>query len=210
MFISFEGMEGAGKTSVIKAAEDYLQSRAIDCIITREPGSTNIGKKIRALLLDPYNKDMDFKTELLLYMADRARHIEKIIKPALKSGKIVLCDRYFDATLAYQGYGRGLDKDLLVRLHSLVFDNFMPDITILLDLSPETGLLRAWKDINSGERDEKETRFEKEKIDFHKRVRKGYLELAKKEPERFRIIDAGKSFPEVRNEVMEILNKVLI
>ncbi len=210
MFISFEGIEGAGKTSIIKAVRDYLKNRGIGFIITREPGSTKTGKKIRAILLDPENKNMDFRTELLLYMADRAQHIADIIKPALKSGKLVLCDRYFDATLAYQGYGRGIDKKIIKKLHGLIFDNFMPDITFLLDLFPETGLSRAWKDINSGGRDEKETRFEKEKMEFHKKVRQGYLDMAAKEPERFRIINAEKSFQDVRDEIIKILDRELL
>ncbi|MGW8324839.1 MAG: dTMP kinase, partial [Desulfobacterales bacterium] len=145
-------------------------------------------------------------TELLLYTADRAQHIKEYILPLLSEGKIVLCDRYYDATMAYQGFARGLNIGLIEKMHKLLFENLKPDITLLLDLPPEIGLERAWKQINNGNRISKETRFEEERLSFHKRVREGYLELARLEPERFRIIDASKDEHEVRVKIINILD----
>ena len=152
MFISFEGIEGSGKTTHVKHTLRFLQDKGHDCVITREPGGTRIGEKIRAILLDPLSKDMDPLTELLLYTADRAQHIKEYILPLLSDGKMVLCDRYYDATLAYQGFARGLDIGLIEKMHKLLFENLKPDITLLLDLPPEIGLERAWKQINNGNR----------------------------------------------------------
>jgi len=206
MFISFEGIEGSGKTTHAKHTVRFLQDKGHDCVITREPGGTRIGKKIRAILLDPLSKDMDPLTELLLYTADRAQHIKEYILPLLSDGKIVLCDRYYDATMAYQGFARGLDIGLIEKIHKLLFDNLKPDITLLLDLPPEIGLERAWKQINNGNRISHETRFEEERLSFHKKVRAGYLELSRFEPKRFRIIDASKDEHKVREEIIKILD----
>ena len=206
MFISFEGIEGSGKTTQAKHTVRFLQDKGHDCVITREPGGTRIGEKIRAILLDPLSKDMDPLTELLLYTADRAQHIKEFILPLLSDGKIVLCDRYYDATMAYQGFARGLNIGLIEKIHKLLFENLKPDITLLLDLPPEIGLERAWKQINNGNRVSQETRFEEERLSFHKRVREGYLELARLEPERFRIIDASKDAHEIREEIIKILD----
>jgi len=205
MFISFEGIEGSGKTTQAKHTVRFLQDKGHDCVITREPGGTRIGEKIRAILLDPLSKDMYPLTEFLLYTADRAQHIKEYILPLLSDGKIVLCDRYYDATMAYQGFARGLDIGLIEKIHKLLFENLKPDITLLLDLPPEIGLKRAWKQINNGNRISQETRFEEERLSFHKRVRAGYLELSRLEPERFRIIDASKDEHEVREEIINIL-----
>ena len=205
MFISFEGIEGSGKTTHVTHTVRFLKDKGHDCVITREPGGTRIGEKIRAILLDPLSKDMDPLTELLLYTADRAQHIKEYILPLLSDGKMVLCDRYYDATMAYQGFARGLDVGLIENMHKLLFENLKPDITLLLDLPPEIGLERAWKQINNGNRIGEETRFEEERISFHKKVRSGYLELASLEPERFRIIDASKKEYEVREEILKIL-----
>jgi len=206
MFISFEGIEGSGKTTQAKHTVKFLQDKGHDCIITREPGGTRIGEKIRAILLDPLSKDMDPLTELLLYTADRAQHIKEHILPLLSDGQIVLCDRYYDATMAYQGFARGLDIGLIEKIHILLFENLKPDITLLLDLPPEIGLERAWKQINNGNRISQETRFEEERLSFHKKVREGYLELSRLEPERFRTIDASKDEHEVREEIIKILD----
>jgi dTMP kinase len=206
MFISFEGIEGSGKTTQAKHTVRFLQDKGHDCVITREPGGTRIGEKIRAILLDPLSKDMDPLTELLLYTADRAQHIKEYILPLLSDGKIVLCDRYYDATMAYQGFARGLDIGLIEKIHKLLFENLKPDITLLLDLPPEIGLERAWKQINNGNRVSQETRFEEERLSFHKRVRAGYLELSRLEPERFRVIDASKDAHEIREEIIKILD----
>jgi dTMP kinase len=206
MFISVEGIEGSGKTTHAMHMVRFLIDNGHNCVITREPGGTRIGEKIRAILLDPLSKDMDPLTELLLYTADRAQHINEYILPLLSEGKMVLCDRYYDATMAYQGFARGLNIGLIEKMHKLLFENLKPDITLLLDLPPEIGLERAWKQINNGNRISKETRFEEERISFHKRVREGYLELARLEPERFRIIDASKDEHEVRVKIINILN----
>ena len=207
MFISFEGIEGSGKTTHVKHTVRFLQDKGHDCVITREPGGTRIGEKIRAILLDPSSKEMDPLTELLLYTADRSQHIKELISPLLSAGKTVVCDRYYDATVVYQGYARGLDTELILRLHRLLFENLKPDITLLLDLPPEIGLSRAWKQIDQGDRDRVETRFEEETLSFHKKVRSGYLEMARLEPERYRIIDASQEPDQVRKEITRTLSE---
>ncbi len=209
MFITLEGIEGSGKTTQAGYIVQYLQEQGLACVATREPGGTRIGDKIRTILLDPESKDMDPSTELLLYTADRAQHIMEVIAPNLAAGKIVLCDRYYDATIVYQGYARGLDTDLIQRLHRLLFADLKPDITILLDLPPAVGLARAWKQIKNGTRTDIETRFEKETIAFHEKVRSGYLELAQLEPERFRIIDAAKDENRVRENIINTLSNAM-
>jgi dTMP kinase len=206
MFITLEGIEGSGKTTQIRHIAEYIKSKGHDCVITREPGGTGIGKKIRAILLDSNSKGLDPSAELLLYIADRIQHVNEIIRPALSLGKTVLCDRYFDATIAYQGFARGIDMDLITMLHKRVVENLRPDITILLDLPAETGLKRAWEQINHGARTSSETRFEEEKITFHENVRAGYLKLACMEPERFRIIDAARNEKTVKEDVLEALS----
>ena len=177
MFITFEGIEGSGKTTQIQAVHANLVHKGHDCIVTREPGGSKIGRQIRSILLDSKNKGLQPLAELLLYMADRAQHLDETVKPGLSAGKIILCDRYYDATVAYQGYARGLDSDLISRLHGLAFADYKPDITFLLDLPPEIGLGRAWRQIENGQRTGKETRFEEETLGFHRSVREGYLAL---------------------------------
>ncbi|MGB5158727.1 dTMP kinase [Desulfobacterium sp. N47] len=206
MFITFEGIEGSGKTTQIRHAMEFLKQKGKDCLMTREPGGTITGQKIRSILLDPESNGMDPSTELLLYFADRAEHVNKIINPALSAGKTVLCDRYYDATKAYQGFARGLNMDLLDRLHKLIIHDLKPDITILLDLDPKTGLSRAWKQINEGQRAGVETRFEKETLDFHDKVRNGYLELARIEAKRFKIIDASNDENQVKKDIIKALS----
>ncbi len=209
MFISLEGIEGAGKTSQLKNIIAYLKGRGYECVTTREPGGTDIGTRIRGILLDPANKDLDTVAELLLYVADRVQHLRTFIKPHLAAGRVVLCDRYFDATLAYQGYARGVDKTLIRRLHQLVCDNLQPDCTLLFDLDPSVGLGRAWGQIRNGARTRLETRFEQEKLAFHQKVREGYLDLARMEPERFRVIDAGQDPRAVSLAVENLLTQLL-
>jgi dTMP kinase len=192
MFITLEGIEGAGKSSQLKNIVAFLEARGYECVTTREPGGTEIGAKIRGILLDPANVGLDAYAELLLYVADRIQHVKTVIEPALAQGRVVLCDRYFDATLVYQGYARGLDQGLIRDLHRLVCRDMMPDLTLLFDLDPGTGLARAWGRINGGGRMDAESRFEQEQLVFHEKVRDGYLALARNEPRRFRIIDAGR------------------
>jgi len=209
MFITFEGIEGSGKTSQIQGIHAHLSERGYDVITTREPGSSDIGTQIRSILLDSRNKGLDPLAELLLYMADRAQHLNETIKPALSAGKIILCDRYYDATLAYQGFARGLDIGLISELHQLAFSDVRPDLTLLLDLPAEMGLARAWQQIQNGQRTEKETRFEEEALAFHSKVRSGYLDLAGKEPRRFRIIDASAPKEQVQQAIMAKIENVI-
>jgi len=206
MFITFEGIEGSGKTTQIDGIFRWLSEKGHDCVKTREPGATAIGMKIRAILLDPDSLDIEPAVELLLYTADRAQHYSQILQPALSKGQTVLCDRYFDATLVYQGYARGLDIALIKELHRLIMKDLKPDRTILLDLSAEEGLARAWKQIDSGGRTVHETRFENETIAFHDKVRAGYLALAHDDPSRFIIINAAQHVDVVQKEIIEALS----
>jgi dTMP kinase len=206
MFITFEGIEGSGKTTQLKYIQAYFKGRGQECIVTREPGGTEIGKKIRSILLDPASKNICPVSELFLYMADRAQHVKELVIPAISAGKTVLCDRFFDATIVYQGYARGLDIELIHRLHEVVLEGLKPDVTILLDLTPDIGLSRAWALIDNGKRDSVESRFEKENLSFHKRVRAGYLELARLEPQRFRVIDATREESKVRRDIIDAIS----
>ena len=209
MFITLEGIEGSGKTTQIDRLAEFLEDSGMKCVTTRQPGGTVIGENIRSILLNPANHTLQPMTELLLYLADRAQHINEIIKPALAAGKTVICDRYFDATLVYQGYARGLSVQLLLELHQILFDNLKPDVTLLLDLSPQQGLGRAWQQLNSGQRVGHESRFENEAVAFHNKVRTGYLELARLEPQRFCIIDAAQSPDQVFAEIRKTLSSFL-
>ncbi len=206
MFITFEGIEGSGKTTQLKYIQTYFNNRGQECILTREPGGTEIGKKIRSILLDPASKNIFPVSELLLYMADRAQHVKELVIPALSAGKTVLCDRFFDATVVYQGYARGLDVKQIHQLHQWILEGLKPDITLLLDLPPDIGLSRAWAQIDNGNRDNAETRFEKENLAFHKLVRAGYLELARLEPQRFRVIDATREEDKVRRDIIDAIS----
>lgn len=210
MFITLEGIEGSGKTTQMEHITRFLRSNAFDVTVTREPGGTELGRKIRGILLDPESREMTPATELLLYTADRAQHIRQVILPAIEAGKIVLCDRYFDATLVYQGYARGLDIPGIIELHRLMCEGLSPTLTLLFDLPPEVGLARAWKQIHSGGRSGSETRFEEEAVDFHRKVRQGYLELARLEPDRFQIIDASRDEASVRRQIFSILTDRLL
>ena len=205
MFITLEGIEGSGKTTQMKQLGTFLENRGQSCVLTREPGGTALGGKIRAILLDPASSELVPTAELLLYMADRAQHINSLIKPCLAEGKIILCDRYFDATIVYQGFARGLDTRFIYDLHRLVFDDLKPDITFLLDLAPQIGLARAWKQFDTGMRPGTESRFEEETISFHEKVRAGYLELARRHPERFRVVDGSRDEKRVQSDLREVL-----
>ena len=209
MFITLEGIEGSGKTSQIKHIEAFFTKRGLESVVTREPGGTVVGEKIRSVLLNPDIEKMSPLTELFLYEADRIEHLEKIIRPALASGKIVLCDRFCDATVVYQGYGRGLDLEIIHGLHGLILGDLKPDLTILFDLAPEIGLTRAWRQVNNGSRSGKETRFEKEKLAFHRKIRKGYLAIAGMEPERFFIVNADRDEATVRNAVIQRIAELI-
>ncbi len=208
VFITFEGIEGSGKSTQITQIANYLSAHGRTVALTREPGGTAIGDQVRKILLDPANTALDPKAELLLYAAGRAQHLAQFILPALGAGKVVLCDRFSDATLAYQGFGRGLDLGLIRSLDSMATDGLRPDLTLLLDIDVAVGLMRA-RGRNSRGGLEAEARFENEQLSFHERVRRGYLELAKLEPGRFRIVDASPSPDEIQNKLRQIIDDVL-
>lgn len=209
MFISLEGIDGSGKTTQIGRLAKFLEDRGIECIATRQPGGTLIGENIRSILLDPANCALEPMAELLLYMADRAQHINALIRPGLQAGKTVVCDRYFDATVVYQGFARGLNLELIQQLHQILFDDLKPDVTLLLDLAPRVGLQRAWQQLNTGQRSGVESRFEAENVAFHEKVRAGYLELARLEPNRFRIVDAAQPQDQVFVAISKIVSSFL-
>lgn len=194
-FITFEGIEGCGKTTQIKLLDEYLQKKGSKTVLTREPGGTAIGDNIRKVLLDPTHKIMDPVTELLLYAAARKQHIEELIKPSLDSGKTVLCDRYSDSTTAYQGAARKLDMGLLARVDKIATGGLKPDVTILLDIYAKEGLKRA---LGRGSPD----RFEQENISFHERVRTGYLKIAKAEPDRVFVVNGMKNVQDIHKEII--------
>ncbi|MBU4484570.1 dTMP kinase [bacterium] len=209
LFITFEGIEGCGKTTQIRILEDYLKTQGHEVALTREPGGTIIGDQIRVVLLKPENMKMHGITELFLYAAARAQHVEEFIRPALESGKIVLCDRFFDATSAYQGFARSIDRRFLANIHELATGNLIPDLTILLDCPAETGLRRALdRNLQSAEL-EAEGRFEQEAINFHEKVREGYLTIAREEPKRVKIINATDDIETIREKIITEVNKVL-
>ncbi|MFH1293901.1 MAG: dTMP kinase [Pseudomonadota bacterium] len=188
MFITFEGIEGCGKSTQAKRLVNRLRELAVPLVFTLEPGGTSVGQKIRRILLDSRNQHLSPLTELLLYAADRAQHVEEVIKPALEQEKWVLCDRFFDATTVYQGYARGLDMKLIVTLNEKASPGIRPDITFLIDCAVEIGLERALKR-NRIQFQEGQDRFEREKKDFHEAVREGYLTVAMEDRERFVVVD---------------------
>jgi dTMP kinase len=209
MFISICGVEGAGKTTQLQHIADFLKSTGRKFVMTREPGGTEIGRKIRSILLDPKNAGLTPKAELFLYAADRSQHIEQVILPSLNEGKIVVTDRFVDSTTVYQGYARGIDLDLVEKINELVLNGLKPDLTILLDIPPAVGLYRVRNQLQFGERAESESRFEQEEMVFHEKIRKGFLTLAQKETKRFRIIDADRTPDEVTGDIILVLKTFL-
>ncbi|HYV86612.1 MAG TPA: dTMP kinase [Patescibacteria group bacterium] len=205
-FITFEGIEGSGKTTQIQLLSAHLEERGVDHVLTREPGGTVIGDQVRRLVLDPA-VPMVPACELLLYAAARAQHLDQVIRPALAEDRLVLCDRFADATIAYQGYGRGLPIDLIETLHALEALALVPDLTLLFDLDPSAALPRARRRDISKSVDE--TRFESLGLEFHERVRAGYLDLARLNPGRFVAIDARGSAEEVQTRVQAAVTRVL-
>jgi dTMP kinase len=199
-FITLEGPEGAGKTTQLKLVSKKLEELQIDHLITRDPGGTALGKQIRRILLNPENP-VQPTTELLLYQADRAQNIAEVIRPALEAGLVVFCDRYIDSTIAYQGYGRGLSFELIAQLNEVSTGGLKPDATILFDIESEEGLGRR----HPGSHD----RLEQEALEFHQKVRRGYLELAEKEPARWHTIDAAKPLTVVHDAFWKILKDKL-
>ncbi len=204
MLVTFEGIEGSGKSTQAKLLYDRLKDLGVDCILTKEPGATYIGQKIREILLIPQKERITKDAELFLYLADRAQHIEHVIKPALKEKKIVIVDRFTDSTIAYQGYGRGISIEFLEMLNKKVTDDIEPDITFLLDLDPEEGLKRAKARNTLNAKSSLEVRFEEEKIEFHKRVREGYLNILKRFPNRVVLLDGKKDVYSLSQEIFLI------
>jgi len=201
-FISLEGIEGTGKSTQAKLLSDYLKEKGFEVVLTEEPGGTQIGLRIRELLLSVEHKGMTAVTELLLYNASRSQHIREIIVPAISSGAIVITDRFTDSTIAYQGFGRGIDLRLINSIDLIATERLRPDITILLDLDAEVGLKRN-KGIN------KTDRLELEDLEFHQRVRNGYHNLAEKEPERIKLIDASAGIQEIHSRISSIITNFI-
>ncbi len=202
-FITFEGGDGAGKSLQVERFADYLRKIGKEVIITREPGGTEVGREIRKLLVEGSRDKFDVVAEVLLFYADRRIHLEKLIKPALLEGKYVISDRFNDSTIAYQYYGSKKFSDLRIldELYGIVAEGFKPDLTVLLDVDVKTGLTRSFKKAEALET--KELRFENEEFGFHQRLKDGYLELAKMEPERFVVVDANGTVDEVFNEMIK-------
>lgn len=209
IFITFEGIEGCGKTTQIGMLKEYLESKNYPVIMTREPGGTGLGESIRAILLNSSSEKIAPLAELFLYESCRAQIIEDIIKPALKNGKIVLCDRFADSTTAYQGYGKGLDLDAVKEINKLAAGTVIPDLTFIIDCDVDAGLKRAWARINSAKTKNKEDRFEREDIEFHKSVRDGYLKIASAEHERIKVINGDRDIEAIHKEICGIVEERL-
>ena len=197
LFITFEGGDGCGKSTQLELVRKYLEEKGFKTLITREPGSVGLGQKLREVLLH-YDGDVAPRAEAFLFLADRAQHIAKIVKPAIDNGVIVLCDRHTDSSVTYQGYGRGEDIEQINMLNNLATQGIKPDLTLLFDVSTEVAQTRV-----GSEKD----RMESAGIEFHKKVRQGYLEIAKKEPQRIKVVDSNLSIEEVFAEVKKIIDE---
>ena len=202
LFITLEGIEGAGKSTAVDFIEEFLMKEGHDVIKTREPGGTVIGEQIREILLNNENHTLTYDTELLLVFSARAQHIQEVILPALSSGKIILCDRFTDASYAYQGGGRDIDASRINLLEKWVQGDLKPNLTLLFDLDAGVGMQRTKKRSDAD-------RFEREEINFFKKIRNTYLERAKKEPQRFRIINSALSLERVKKQIITILKDFL-
>lgn len=197
-FITFEGSEGSGKSTQSRLLADYLKSRGLEAVYLREPGGTEIGEKIRHILLAPENESITPITEMLLYSASRGQAVSEVIKPSLSQGKIVICDRFLDSTVVYQGYGLGVDIKLIKDIGNLVTQGIKPDLTIFLDLPIKRGLMH---------RRDKKDRIEQRPLSYHRRVRKGYLELAKAEAGRIKVIEVHKDVQVTQSKIRELVRK---
>ena len=199
LFITFEGADGCGKTTQLNLLKDFLEKEGYEVIVTREPGAKGLGEKLREILLH-YDGEVSNRCESFLFLADRAQHIDMIITPAIEEGKIVLCDRHTDSTVAYQGYGRCLDLEQINNLNNIATAGVKPDLTYVFDIDIETSMTRVGKD---------KDRMESAGADFFNRVRQGYLEIAKQEPQRVKVIDATKSINEVFENVKKYIKTYL-
>ena len=199
LFITFEGADGCGKTTQMKLLAEYLKNNGYEVVLTREPGGKGLGEKVREILLN-YDGEVSDRCESFLFLADRAQNIDIIVNPAVKNGKIVLCDRHIDSTVAYQGYGRGLDLKRIKMLNDIATNGRKPDLTIVFDIDVETSMKRV-----GSEKD----RMESAGIEFHNKVRNGYLEIAKEEPERIKVVNAVQSIETVFEDVKQIVKNIL-
>ncbi len=198
LFITFEGPDGCGKTTQMNLLAQYFEKKGKKVVLTREPGGKGLGEKVRKILLN-YDGEVSDRCESFLFLADRAQNIDIIVKPAVKQGEIVLCDRHIDSTVAYQGYGRGLDINEINMLNNLATGGKKPDLTLVFDVDVETSMKRVGKE---------KDRMESAGIEFHNRVRNGYLELATQEPDRIKVLDATKTIEEIHEKVIEIIEKL--
>lgn len=203
--ITFEGVEGSGKTTQIRRLEEVLKTTGWQCTVTREPGGSSVGNQIRRILLSSDTIELTPLGELFLYEAARVQHVAEVIQPAVRKGMIVLCDRFCDATLAYQGHGRELDLTMVEDLNRLASQGLTPDLTLLLDCPAEIGLRRASQRISAKKPALREDRFERESLAFHQRVREGYLQIARGDPDRVRVIDASVEESEIHRTVCDIV-----
>jgi dTMP kinase len=204
--ITFEGIEGSGKSTQIKLVAEYLIEKNFSLLVTQEPSGTDIGRKIGGILFNREHYYMCAETEMFLFCAARAQHVREMIMPALKQNKVVLCDRFSDATYAYQGFGRGLDHDFIKLVNDYSSMLLKPDLTLLFDLPVEIGLKRAIERNNLLKEPSSTDRFERENMDFHSRIREGYLNILKNEPERFRLIDANRNVKAIQEEVRRCIS----
>lgn len=199
LFITFEGTDGCGKTTQIERLKDYFEAQGRKVILTREPGAKGLGIKLREILLN-YDGEVSPNCESFLFLADRAQHVDILVKPAIERGEIVLCDRHTDSTVAYQGYGRGLDLDRIKMLNEIATSGIKPDITFVFDIDTETAQQRVGKT---------KDRMESAGLEFFERVRKGYLEIAKSEPQRVKVLDATKTIEEISEKVVEYVKEIV-
>jgi len=191
LFITFEGIDGCGKTTQLNLLSEYLKTKGFEVLITREPGAVGLGEKIREILLN-YDGEVSSKCEAFLFLADRAQHIDTIVKPAVEAGKIVLCDRHTDSSVAYQGYGRGVDISQIKMLNNIATGAFIPDLTFVFDVDVETSMQRVGKNMD---------RMESAGTEFFERTRKGYLEIGKEEPDRVKVINSKDSIENIFEQV---------
>jgi dTMP kinase len=202
IFITIEGTDGSGKTTQIKLIEEYLKQKGFDVIITREPGGTRVSEKIRDLILNPENTDITSITEMMLYASARAQLVAQLIKPALEEDKAVICDRFVDSSFAYQGFGRGVDLKTIADVNRVAVDGIYPDITFFLDIDPEVALKRRIESTGAD-------RIEREKLEFHRKVYKGYKQISMLYPDRIKTIDAADTVEEIYAEIKEYLDELL-
>ena len=198
-FITFEGADGCGKTTQIELLNNFLNQKGIETLMTLEPGATDLGKNLRQILLH-YEKPVSDEAEMFMYLADRAQHTQMVIKPALEDNKIVLCDRYTDSTVAYQGYGRGTDIEQINTLNEIATKGLKSDLTLLFDVESEVAQSRLGKT---------KDRLESQGMEFHKKVREGYIDIARKNPSRVKIVNANATIEEVFSNVKEIVGELL-